>query len=98
MMLPNLIVCISLLLVRRRVTQAHKLSMVTLGLALNTIVFVSISQMNFGADGFDNPEIWFLLTGFTTFLCSVHFTFTFVSIVSRMNAAQYCGFYLITFA
>lgn len=54
-MLPNLAICISLLLLKRRLPPSHKFSLLTIGLALNTIVFVSIREMNFGVEGISSP-------------------------------------------
>ena len=59
MMLPNLIVCLSLLLLQKRMLPPEKISLFTVGMTLNCMVFTSVKQMHFGVERFGDPEIGF---------------------------------------
>lgn len=98
MIVPNLVLLACLWKVKHGSdVNGKKISMLTLGLALNMLLFVSISELYLGLLSAGSPEFWLILTSSISFACAVQFTYTFLPVIAQMTAYQYCQFYLLTF-
>jgi hypothetical protein len=56
---------------------AIKISIMSLLLTLNFMLFVALHELYMGIANIDNGEGWMLLTGIVTFCCSMRFTQSF---------------------
>ena len=98
MMIPNLFILLCLQFVQLERIPPAKLSLVTVFVTLNFLLFASLLTLYYGVVNINNPQGWLILTGVMTFVCVIKFVHCFETVINRINiVGAYLRFYTLTF-
>ena len=98
MLLPSLLFLLCMRFVQVADIPPLKISMLTLFINLNFLLFVSLVELYYGVMGISNSQGWLIFTGIVTFCSVVRFVQCFEPVIRRINGVRgYLQFYLLTF-